>query len=84
MMAFVHGRFKGVREIYDSDKFEIVTEGNKQILIVKNIYGEDADEYSVRATNRGGSRVSRAELEIRCKLFNINILFNVILISTWV
>ncbi|XP_055900297.1 twitchin-like isoform X6 [Biomphalaria glabrata] len=57
--------FKGVREIYDSDKFEIVTEGNKQILIVKNIYGEDADEYSVRATNRGGSRVSRAELEIR-------------------
>ncbi|XP_059156398.1 twitchin-like isoform X4 [Physella acuta] len=57
--------FKGVREIYDSDKFEIVCEGTKQILIVKNIYGEDADEYSVRATNRGGSRVSRAELEIR-------------------
>ncbi|CAL1540886.1 unnamed protein product, partial [Lymnaea stagnalis] len=57
--------FKGVREIYDSDKFEISTEGDKQILVVRNIYGEDADEYSVRASNRGGSRVSRAELEIR-------------------
>uniref|UniRef100_A0A0B7BN15 Uncharacterized protein n=1 Tax=Arion vulgaris TaxID=1028688 RepID=A0A0B7BN15_9EUPU len=57
--------YKGVREIFDSDKFEIRTEGDKQILVIRDIYGEDADEYSVRASNRGGSRISRAELEIR-------------------
>lgn len=58
-----------MREIFNSDKFEITSEGDKQILIIKDIYGEDADEYSVRATNKGGSRVSRAELEIRCKQY---------------
>ncbi|XP_041366543.1 twitchin-like isoform X3 [Gigantopelta aegis] len=57
--------FKGSREIFDSDKFEISSEGDKQILVVRNVYGEDADEYSCRASNRGGSRTSRAELEIR-------------------
>ncbi|XP_071104533.1 twitchin-like isoform X3 [Haliotis cracherodii] len=57
--------FKGVREVYDSDKFEVFTEGDKQVLVVHDVFGEDADEYTVRATNRGGSRASRAELEIR-------------------
>nr|KAG5709145.1 hypothetical protein BaRGS_028601 [Batillaria attramentaria] len=56
--------YKGSREIHDSDKYEIITEGDKQILVVRNVYGEDADEYSVRAINKGGSRVSRGELEI--------------------
>lgn len=60
-------RYKGVREIFDNNKFEIRVEGDKHILIVKDVYGEDADEYSIRATNKGGSRVSRAELEIKCK-----------------
>ncbi|GFR58139.1 twitchin [Elysia marginata] len=57
--------YKGSREIFDNDKFEIKTEGDNHILIVKDVYGEDADEYSVRASNKGGSRVSRCQLEIR-------------------
>ena len=60
-------RYKGSREIHDSDKYEITTEGDKQILVIRNVYGEDADEYSVRASNKGGSRVSRSELEISCE-----------------
>ncbi|KAK3703484.1 hypothetical protein RRG08_024788 [Elysia crispata] len=57
--------YKGSREIFDNDKFEIKTEGEKHILVVKDVYGEDADEYSARASNKGGSRVSRCQLEIR-------------------
>ncbi|ESO91797.1 hypothetical protein LOTGIDRAFT_121777 [Lottia gigantea] len=57
--------YKGSRELYDTDKFEILTEGDKQILLIHNIYGEDADEYSCRASNKGGSKTSRAELSIR-------------------
>ncbi|CAG5133824.1 unnamed protein product, partial [Candidula unifasciata] len=57
--------YKGVREIFDSNKFEIRVDGDTHVLIVKDVYGEDADEYSIRATNKGGSRISRAELEIK-------------------
>ena len=65
-MVWAH-RYKGSREIFDNDKFEIKTEGEKHILVVKDVYGEDADEYSARASNKGGSRVSRCQLEIRCE-----------------
>ena len=60
-------RYKGSREIHDCDKYEITSEGDKQILVIRNVYGEDADEYSVRASNKGGSRISRAELDISCE-----------------
>ncbi|XP_071120619.1 twitchin-like isoform X18 [Mytilus edulis] len=56
--------FKGTREIYSSPKFEIYNEGDKQVLIVHDVFGEDQDEYSCRASNHGGSRTSRANLEI--------------------
>ena len=53
--------------MFDSDKYEIVDDGERQSLVVKDVFGEDEDEYSCRASNRGGNRTSRAELEIRCK-----------------
>ncbi|XP_076471204.1 twitchin-like [Babylonia areolata] len=56
--------YKGSRELTDGNKYEILKEGDKYILVVHDVYGEDADEYSVRASNKGGNRVSRAELEI--------------------
>lgn len=56
-----------MRELYDGPKYEIFTEGDKQVLIVHDVYGEDADEYVCKASNRGGSRSSRGSLEIRCK-----------------
>lgn len=60
-------RYKGTRELFDSDKYEISQEGNKYILVVNDVFGEDADEYCIRASNSAGSRSSRADLTIRCK-----------------
>ncbi|XP_069132543.1 twitchin-like isoform X11 [Argopecten irradians] len=57
--------FKGSRELYESDKYEITNDGNFYTLAIKDVFGEDQDEYSVRAVNKGGSRSSRADLEIR-------------------
>ncbi|XP_052825204.1 twitchin isoform X2 [Octopus bimaculoides] len=57
--------FKGVREIYDGPKYTIENDGEKYTLTINDIFGEDADEYSIRATNKGGSRNSRADLEIK-------------------
>jgi len=59
--------YKGTRELMDSSKYEMRKEGNRYILIVHDIYGEDADEYSVRVKNRGGARTSRADMIIRSK-----------------
>ena len=60
-------RFKGVRELFSGDKYDITSEGDKYTLTIRDVFGEDADEYQVRASNRGGSRSSRADLEIKCK-----------------
>ena len=59
--------FKGTRPIYESEKFEISREGDRCVLVVRDVYGEDEDEYSCRATNKAGSRMSRADLRIKCK-----------------
>lgn len=37
------------------------------MLCIKDVFGEDADEYSVKVFNKGGSKVSRANLNIRGK-----------------
>lgn len=60
-------RFKGTRQLDDSHKYEILKDGDTYTLIIHDVFGEDQDEYSVRATNRGGSKTSRGELEISCK-----------------
>ena len=46
-------------------------EGNTYILIIHDIYGEDADEYCVKAINKAGSRSSRADLKIKVCLQTI-------------
>lgn len=60
-------RFKGTRELSPSGKYDIHKEGDKYVLIIKDLFGEDADEYSCKATNRAGSKSSRADLSIKCK-----------------
>ena len=60
-------RFKGSRELTESDKYEMTKEGDTYVLVVKSLYGEDADEYCVKATTRAGSRSSRADLSIKSK-----------------
>ncbi|XP_064634017.1 twitchin-like isoform X9 [Lineus longissimus] len=58
--------YKGTRELFGDDpKYETIKDGDRYTLIVHDVYGEDADEYVVRATNKGGSRASRADLIIK-------------------
>ncbi|XP_021346443.1 twitchin-like isoform X8 [Mizuhopecten yessoensis] len=57
--------FKGSRELFDDNKYEITNDGNHYSMAIRDVFGEDQDEYSVRAVNKGGSRSSRADLEIR-------------------
>jgi len=58
-------RFKGLRELNDSDKYAMSKEGDTYILVVHNAFGEDADEYAVKASTPAGHKTSRAELTIR-------------------
>ncbi|XP_074598807.1 projectin protein bent isoform X2 [Brevipalpus obovatus] len=57
--------YKGAREIHDGGKYAILRDGESYILSISNVFGEDADEYACRATNKAGSRSSRAELLIK-------------------
>lgn len=66
-------RYKGSREIFDDHKHEIVADGDTYSLIIKEVFGEDQDEYLCRASNRGGTKTSRADLEISCKYFHHSI-----------
>ena len=60
-------RFKGSRELADSDKYEMSKQGDTYVLMVHNVFGEDADEYCIKATTGAGSRSSRADLLIKSK-----------------
>lgn len=57
--------YKGVRELFDGGKFVMLKDGDTYILRIDNVYGEDADEYCCKASNRAGTRTSRAELVIK-------------------
>ncbi|KAL3252345.1 hypothetical protein MRX96_017664 [Rhipicephalus microplus] len=57
--------YKGTRELHESLKYSITREGELCTLIISDIFGEDADEYTCRAVNKGGTRSTRAELLIK-------------------
>lgn len=59
--------FKGARELTDGGKYSFFSTGDKHTLIVNDLFGEDADEYSCRASNIAGTRSTRAEIFIKCK-----------------
>merc|ERR1719500_1432347 len=44
---------------------EISQIGNSYFLTVRSVFGEDEDSYTIRATNSGGSKSSKAELKIK-------------------
>jgi hypothetical protein len=58
--------YKGAREIFDSPKYTILQDGGRQTLIINELYGEDADEFSCRATNEGGVKSTRCDVIIKC------------------
>ena len=57
--------YKGARELFDGGKHTFLRDGDTYILRIENVYGEDADEYCCRASNKAGTRTSRAELIIK-------------------
>jgi hypothetical protein len=42
-----------------------VASGHIYELTIKGVFGEDEDTYTVRATNAGGTKSSKAELRIK-------------------
>ncbi|GLH11531.1 Titin, partial [Gryllus bimaculatus] len=56
--------YKGARELTQGSKYHMLTEGETYSLVVNDVYGEDADEYVCRASNKGGIKSTRAELII--------------------
>ena len=65
-------RFKGTRQLDEDKRIDISSEGNKYYLTIHDCYGEDADDYSVRASTAAGTRQSRAKATIRCKIIRLN------------
>lgn len=65
--SFSCRRYKGTREITSSARHHVFAEGDTYTLIINNVYGADADEYVCRASNKGGSKSTRAELKIMSK-----------------
>lgn len=61
-------RYKGTKEISNSPKYSITRDGDKCILVINNATPDDIDEYSIKAKNKGGSRMCRCNVNVRCKL----------------
>lgn len=61
--------YKGAREITSGARYHIFNEGEDYHLVIKDVFGEDADEYVCRAVNKGGFKSTRAELVIMSKFF---------------
>ena len=59
--------YKGNREIFSGNKYYMDKEGDTYFLDIRDVYGEDADDYSCRANNAGGHKSTRATLTIKSK-----------------
>jgi hypothetical protein len=66
--SFFQIRYKGTKELSGSGKYSITREGDKCILVINNLTPDDVDEYSIKARNKGGSRMCRCNVNVRCKL----------------
>lgn len=56
--------YKGAREISNGARYHIYNDGDTYNLTINDVFGEDADEYICRASNKGGVKSTRAELII--------------------
>lgn len=59
--------FRGVKELVDTSRFTILSKGDVQVLMVNHINSEDAGEYTCRATNKFGTKSTRAQLLLKQK-----------------
>lgn len=60
-------RYKGTKELSDGLKYNITREGDKCILVINNATPDDVDEYCLKAKNPAGSRMTRCNVNVRCK-----------------
>ncbi|CAF1373331.1 unnamed protein product [Adineta steineri] len=58
-------RFKGTEEISQGAKYTITPDGDKYILVINNATPDDVDEYSIKARNKGGSRICHCNINVR-------------------
>jgi len=63
-------RYKGSRELEETSRVSISSEGKKHLLSIIDVQWEDEDDYAVRAATAAGSRQSRAKVIVRCEYFN--------------
>lgn len=64
--------FKGDRELVPSQRIDMTREGRLCTLTIVDANGEDTDDYSVRVSNRGGTKYSRAPLAVNSKRVSLN------------
>ena len=63
----LRSRYKGTKELSESLKYSLTREGDKCILVINNVTPDDIDEYSIKARNKGGSRMTRCNVNVRCE-----------------
>ena len=56
--------YKGSKECFDGLKYRFTQDGSKYRFTINNVNLDDQDEYSVKAQNKGGSKMSRASLTV--------------------
>lgn len=59
--------FREGHQITDSDDFKITREGNKSVLLIKEVFPEDSGIFTCRATNPAGVAECSAELFVEGK-----------------
>ncbi|CAF4147439.1 unnamed protein product, partial [Adineta steineri] len=57
--------FKGTKEISQGAKYTITRDGDKCILVINNAAPDDVDEYSIKARNKGGSKMCHCNVNVR-------------------
>ncbi|CAF4189098.1 unnamed protein product [Rotaria sp. Silwood2] len=57
--------YKGTKELSDGPKYSIKREGDTCTLVINNVTPDDVDEYSIKARNKGGSRMCRCNVNVR-------------------
>nr|XP_029716085.1 twitchin isoform X7 [Aedes albopictus] len=56
---------KGAREICSGSRYHMYSDGDMHHLAINDVFGEDADEYTCRAVNKGGIKSTKASLIIK-------------------
>ncbi|KAL1383363.1 hypothetical protein pipiens_013162 [Culex pipiens pipiens] len=56
---------KGAREICSGSRYHMYSDGDMHHLAINDVFGEDADEYTCRAVNKGGVKSTKASLIIK-------------------